>query len=143
MAGFTTFFLQLLTLCLPICLDLRHPPSSNQSSLSPPSLASSRFSLVVLTFYCHSLQDPEQPSKHFYHPSSAHVHLTPFSVASRSIVSFNPNMSLCSSVVFLSTTFRLHIALKIALSVLLKIAFSFSFKHYVSLPYSIADLMQQ
>ena len=32
-------------------------------------------------------------------------HLTPFAVANRCIVSFNPNMSICSSVVFLSTTF--------------------------------------
>ena len=32
-------------------------------------------------------------------------HLTPFAVANRSIFSFNPNMSICSSVVFLSTNF--------------------------------------
>ena len=34
-------------------------------------------------------------------------------------------------------------AITIALSVLLKVAFSFSFKHHASLPYSIADLTQQ
>ena len=34
-------------------------------------------------------------------------------------------------------------ALTIALSVLLEIAFSFSFRHHVSLSYSIADLTQQ
>ena len=32
-------------------------------------------------------------------------YLTPFAVANQSIVSFNPSMSICSSVVFLSTTF--------------------------------------
>ena len=32
-------------------------------------------------------------------------YLTPFSIANRSIVSFNLSMSICSSVVFLSTTF--------------------------------------
>ena len=32
-------------------------------------------------------------------------HLTPFAVAKWSIFSFNPNISICSSVVFLSTTF--------------------------------------
>ena len=42
-------------------------------SVSSP-LASSRSSSVVLAFSCHSLQDSEQPSKHYRHPSSAHVH---------------------------------------------------------------------
>ena len=37
--------------------------------------------------------------------STCPYHLTPFAVANQSIVSFNPNMSICSSVVFLSTTF--------------------------------------
>ena len=37
--------------------------------------------------------------------STCPYHLTPFAVANRSIVSFNPNISICSSVVFLSTTF--------------------------------------
>ena len=37
--------------------------------------------------------------------STCPYHLTSFAVANRSIVSFNPNMSICSSVVFLSTTF--------------------------------------
>ena len=41
---------------------LEHPPSSNQSSLSPLPLASSRSSSVVLAFSCQSLQDLEQPS---------------------------------------------------------------------------------
>ena len=75
MAGFTPFLLQLLQLRLSTCLDLGHPPSSNQSSLPPPPpLASSRSSPVVLVFSCHSHQDPEQPSKHYRHPSSAHAH---------------------------------------------------------------------
>ena len=74
MAGFTPFLLQLLVLRPSTCLVSGRPPSSNQSSLSPSPLASSRSSLVVLAFSCHSLQDPEQPSKHYRHPSSAHVH---------------------------------------------------------------------
>ena len=37
--------------------------------------------------------------------STCPYHQTPFAVANRSIVSFNPNISICSSVVFLSTTF--------------------------------------
>ena len=37
--------------------------------------------------------------------SSCSYHLTPFAVANRSIVFFSPNISICSSVVFLSTTF--------------------------------------
>ena len=74
MAGFTPLLLQLLTLRPSTCLVSGHPPSSNQSSLSSLSLASSRSSSVVLAFSCHSLQDSEQPSKHYRHPSSAHVH---------------------------------------------------------------------
>ena len=106
MAGFTPFLLQLLALGPSTCLVSRHPPSSNQSSLSPLPLASSRSSSVVLAFSCHSLQDPEQPSKHSSSLLSiGSYHLTPFAVANRSTVSFNPNMCICSSVVFLSTTF--------------------------------------
>ena len=76
MAESTPLFLQLLALRFSTCLDSGHPPSSNQSSLSPPThpLASTRFSSVVLAFYCHSLQDSDQPSKRYRHPSSAHVH---------------------------------------------------------------------
>ena len=74
MAGFTPFLLQLLALSPSTCLVSGHPPSSNRSSLSPYPLASSRSSSVVLAFSCHSLQDSEQPSKHYCHPSSAHVH---------------------------------------------------------------------
>ena len=73
MAGFTPFLLQFLALCPSTYLVSEHPPS-NQLSLSPLPLASSRSSSVVLTFSCQSLQDLEQPSKHYRHPSSAHVH---------------------------------------------------------------------
>ena len=73
MAGFTPFLLQLLALRPSTCLISGHPPSSNQSSLTPLPLVS-RSSSVVLAFSCHSLQDSEQPSKHYRHPSSAHVH---------------------------------------------------------------------
>ena len=37
--------------------------------------------------------------------STCPYHLTPFAVANWSIVTFNPNMSICFSVIFLSTTF--------------------------------------
>ena len=37
--------------------------------------------------------------------STCPYHLTPFAVANWSIVSFNPNISICSSVAFLSTIF--------------------------------------
>ena len=37
--------------------------------------------------------------------STCPYHLTPFAVANRSIVSFNPNISICSLVIFLFTTF--------------------------------------
>ena len=74
MAGFTPFLLQFLALRPSTYLVSEHPPSSNQLSLSPLPLASSRSSSVVLTFSCQSLQDSEQPSKHYCHPSSVHVH---------------------------------------------------------------------
>ena len=73
MAGFSSLFLPLLALRLTTLLNSGHPPSSNQS-LSPSPLGSSRSSLVFFAFACHSLQDPEKPSKHCRHPSSAHVH---------------------------------------------------------------------
>ena len=52
MAGFTPFLLQLLALHLSTCLVSGHPPS-NQSSLSPLPLASSRLSSVVLSLFTH------------------------------------------------------------------------------------------
>ena len=73
MARFTPFLLQLLALRHSTLLDAGHLSSSNQSSLSPPPLASPRSSSVVLAFSCQSLQDPEQTSKHYRHPSSVHV----------------------------------------------------------------------
>ena len=57
MAGFTPFLLLFLALRPSTCLVSEHPPSSNQSSLSPLPLASSRSSSVVLAFSCQSLQD--------------------------------------------------------------------------------------
>ena len=74
MAEFILFLSQLQALRLSTLLDSEHPPSLNQFFLSPPRLASSRSSTVVLAFSFHSLQDPEQPSKHYGHPSSVHVH---------------------------------------------------------------------
>ena len=69
-------------------------------------------------------------------------HVTPFVFAIQSNVFFKPNISISSSVFFLSTNFTPHIDLTMALSVLLKIAISLSLKHHVSLPYNIADLTQ-
>ena len=73
MAGFTPFLLQFLALRPSTCLVSEHPPPSNQPSLSPLPLASFRSSSVVLAFSCQSLQDSEQPSKHYRHPSLVHV----------------------------------------------------------------------
>ena len=56
--------------------------------------------------------------------------------------SFMPNMSINSSLFLRSNSFTPRIARIIALSVLLKIAISFSLKHHASLPYNIADLTQ-
>ena len=82
---------------------LRAFTSSNQSSLPPPPLASSRYFLVVLAFSCHSSQDPDQLSEHYCHPSSAHV--PPFAVANWFTVSLNPNMSICFSKKYFSNAF--------------------------------------
>ena len=43
------------------------------------------------------------------HLSTCPYHLTRFAVVNRSIISFNPSMSICFSIAFRSTTFRLHI----------------------------------
>ena len=86
MAGFTPFLLQFLALRPSTCLVSEHPPSSNQLSLSPLPLASSRSSSVVLAFSCQSLQDSEQPSKHYRHPSSVHVHVRDENVFSHKYV---------------------------------------------------------
>ena len=59
-----------------------------------------------------------------------------------SIDSFVPNMSINSSLFLRSNSFTPHITRIIALSVLLKIAMSFSFRHHASLPYNITDLTQ-
>ena len=73
MAGSTLFLPQLFALHLSTLLELWHPPCLNQSVFSSLPIASSRPSLVILAFSCHSLQDLRQPSKHYHQPSSAHV----------------------------------------------------------------------
>ena len=55
---------------------------------------------------------------------------------------FMPKMSINFSLFLRSNSFTPHIARIIALSVLLKIAISFSLKHHASLPYNITDLAQ-
>ena len=144
MAEFTPFLLPLFTLHLSTIFDSGHPPSLNQSFLSSLPLASSTSSLVVLAFSCHSLQNLENSQNVII------IHPQHMSVPSNSICCcqtiysfFNPSMFISSIVVFLSPTFLRNMALVIALSVLLKIAFSFSFKYHVSFPYSIANPTQQ
>ena len=69
-------------------------------------LGYSRSSSVVLSFFSHLLQKSKATIKTLS-PSLLNTYpyfLTTFAVANRSIVSFNPSMSICSSVVFLSTT---------------------------------------
>ena len=56
--------------------------------------------------------------------------------------SFMSNMSINSSLFLRSNSFIPHIARIIAISVLLKIAISFSLKHHALLPYNTADLTQ-
>ena len=109
-----------------------HPPSSNQSSLSPLPLASS----MALAFSCHLFLRSRATLKTLSSSLSQHISIPSNSIhcCYRPIVSFNPSMFICSSVVFLST---------ITASVFHKIAFLFSFKHHALLSNSIADLMQQ
>ena len=57
--------------------------------------------------------------------------LTPFAFAILTNVFFKPNISINSSLCFLSTNFTPHIDLTMALYVLLKIAISSSFKHHL------------
>ena len=76
--------------------------------------------------------------------SSVHLktwtyHLTLFALASLSAPSFNPNMSISSTVFLLSTNCTLHIALTVDFSALLKIATSFR-SYHILLPYNIAVL---
>ena len=106
MAGFTPFLLQLLALRPSTCLVSGHPPSSNQSSLSlftcffQVFFGRPRFLLPLTSRFRATLKTLSSSLL-----STCPYHLTPFAVANRSIVSFNPNISICSSVVFLSTTF--------------------------------------
>ena len=70
-------------------------------------------------------------------------HLTPLAFINPFTISLNTSMSICTPLVFLSTTFQPPIAYIIALPVFYKIAMSCSFKHLFSLPYSISDLTQK
>ena len=110
------FILQLLALCRSTLLDSGHPPSSNQSSLSPPPLASSRSSLVILASLATHFKIQSNPKallSSFL--STCLYHLTPFTVANQSIVFYNPNMSTCSSVVLLTTHGSSHSSLSVFL----------------------------
>jgi len=67
---------------------------------------------------------------------------TPFALANISTVCGKPNIPISSSVIVLSINLTPHIALPVLLSVLLKIAISFTLKRHVSLPYNSAGLTQ-
>ena len=103
MARFTPFLLQLLALHLTTCLNSEHSPF-NHSSLSPPllpGLLGRPHFLLPLTSRSRETLKILSSS----HLSTCPYHLTPFADANWFIVFFNPNMSICSSVAFLSTTF--------------------------------------
>ena len=126
MSGFTPFLRQLFAFHLSTLLDLGYPPSS----LTPLPLAFVRsffgrlcFLLTLTSGSTATLKTPSSSSL----LSSCLYYVTSFAVANLSTVSFNPSTSICSSVVFLSTTFQPHLALTIALSVFLEIAFPFLF----------------
>ena len=101
MAGFTPFLLQLLALRPSTCLVSGHPPSSNQSSLSPlPSLL--RSSSLSLATHFKIQSNPQNtiviPPEHMSIPSNPIRSCSP-------VYSFLQPRHICSSVVFLSTTF--------------------------------------
>ena len=106
MAGFTPFLLQFLALRL-------HLSRLRASSFFKPifSVSSStcffqvffgrpRFLLPVTSRFRATLKTLSSSLL-----STCPYHLAPFAVANWSIVYFNPNISICSSVVFLSTIF--------------------------------------
>jgi len=66
-------------------------------------------------------------------------HHTPIAHACLSTVSCKSNIPISSSVLIRSIRLTPHIALTILLSVLLKIAISFSLKHHISLPYNTLE----
>ena len=115
--------------------------SINQSNFDPGYPRKLGWSDLPHSNY--NLSNSHSPS---WYPSSllntCLYHLTPFAFAIWTTVSFNHNISIRSSVFFFSISFVPHIAHTIALSVLLKIAISFSFKHHVSLPFNISDPTQ-
>ena len=140
-AGFTPLCQQSLPLPLSISLDSLHPPSSNQHSFSTCDLhvflGRPHFLFPFTSNFDAFLKTWPSPLL-----NTCLYHLTPFTVVIWTTVSFNPNISIKSSVLLLSFSFAPHIAFTIALSVLLKINISFSLKHHVSLPYNITDLAQ-
>ena len=97
------FFLPLLALHLSTLLGFRQPFSLNQSFLCPLPLASSK------SFFCHLffLLPLTSRSRATLKTLSSFLlctylyHLTPFTVTNPSTVTFNPILSIYSSVVFL------------------------------------------
>ena len=69
-------------------------------------------------------------------------HLCAFVFADISVDTVRPSIVINLQVFFLSINFTSHMMLNIAFSVLLKIATSLSFRHYVLLLYSMADCSQ-
>jgi len=94
--------------------------------------------VLVIPFLCDPAIQNAEPS--IISSQLYHRILLAFAILSKD--SSRPSIDINSSEFLLSTSFMPHIPLIIALSILLKIAVSFSCKHHVSLPYSIADLTQ-
>ena len=114
MAGFTPVLLQLVALHFFYLARFLL-----QTNLFPcPSLLRSFSLFLALTSRFRATLKTQSSSLLSTYP----YHRTPFAVANRFIVFFNPSASICL-VVFLSTTFQPHMALTIPLSVRLVIAF--------------------
>ena len=139
MAGCFPLLLQLLHL-LSTCISLPHLLSLNQSfscffDLFPLFHPRSTLFTFSIHFMYHCLH------QNIFLWSSQNMIIPPHAIFSTlPAASFNPNMSISSSLFLLSTNFTPHIALTIDLSVLLEIATSCSPKHHVSLPYNIVNL---
>ena len=103
MAGFIPFLLQLLALRLSTLLDsasVKSIFSVSSSTCFQLLFGRPRLFLPLTLRSIATLKTILSPLL-----STCPYHLTSFAVANRSIISYNPNMSICSSVVFLSTTF--------------------------------------
>ena len=116
-------------------------PQTNPSHVSfhlfPPFHPWSTLFMFSTHFMYHCLH------QNIFLNSSQIMTITPhtiFALTSLSVASFNPNMSISSSVFLLSTNFIPYITLTIDLSALLRIPTSFSLKHHVLPPYNITDL---